>query len=218
MLRFRDVAVTGPKGEACMEGFNAVIEPGERVLIEGDAGSAVILFRVVGGLWPWGKGRVELPRDASIFFMPRRPHIPSGSLRAVVTYPPKARRPDDAAIETALRRVGLGRLVARLDEVAKWDEVLTIAEAQRLGFARLLLHRPQWIVMREATSGLDAPDAIALLHLLQHEFPAATVVTIGRDGPLESFHTRSLSLPFVGNTCLSPDTETVSTMSPPAPA
>jgi ABC-type uncharacterized transport system fused permease/ATPase subunit len=72
--------------------------------------------------------------------------------------------------------------------------------------------------MREATSGLDAPDAIALLHLLQHEFPAATVVTIGRDGPLESFHTRSLSLPFVGNTCLSPDTETVSTMSPPAPA
>ncbi len=218
VLRFRDVAVTGPKGEACMEGFNAVIEPGERVLIEGDAGSAVILFRVVGGLWPWGKGRVELPRDASIFFMPRRPHIPSGSLRAVVTYPPKARRPDDAAIETALRRVGLGRLVARLDEVAKWDEVLTIAEAQRLGFARLLLHRPQWIVMREATSGLDAPDAIALLHLLQHEFPAATVVTIGRDGPLESFHTRSLSLPFVGNTCLSPDTETVSTMSPPAPA
>jgi putative ATP-binding cassette transporter len=218
VLRFRDVAVTGPKGEACMEGFSAVIERGERVLLSGDPGSAVILFRVVGGLWPWGRGRVELPRDASIFFMPRRPHIPSGSLRAVVTYPPKARRPDDAAIETALRRVGLGRLVPRLDEVAKWDEVLTIGEAQRLGFARLLLHRPQWIVMREATSGLDAPEAIGLLRLLQQEFPEATVVTIGREGPLEGFHTRMLPLPFADSACLSPDTESVSTTSPPTPA
>ena len=55
-----------------------------------------------------------------------------------------------------LGRVGLRQLTGRLDEVESWEQVLTVSEQQRLGFARLLLHRPDWIFIEEATDSLDS--------------------------------------------------------------
>jgi putative ATP-binding cassette transporter len=45
----------------------------------------------------------------------------------------------------ALQRCGLEHLLDRLNERESWDRVLSVGEhQQRLAFARLLLHKPNW--------------------------------------------------------------------------
>ena len=71
ILAFRRVAIADAAGKELVGCFSAEIAEGERVLISGDRSTAVTLFKVVGGLWPWGHGEVELPDGGPIFFMPR---------------------------------------------------------------------------------------------------------------------------------------------------
>ncbi|MGE5505243.1 MAG: ABC transporter ATP-binding protein/permease [Actinomycetota bacterium] len=193
-LIFQDVCVANPDGEVMVLGFNAEISPGERVLISGDPGAAVKLFKVVAGLWPWGQGRVALPSDAIIFFMPQRPYLPIGPLGDAVGYPahPGAFPPEEIAL--ALERVGLPHLSSRLEESDAWERALTLGEQQRLGFARLLLHRPDWIFLQEATDALDPEGEEDMMLLLQDEFREATVITVGYHDQLEAFHQRKLML------------------------
>ena len=41
---------------------------------------------------------------------------------------------------------------------ADWQNMLSIGEQQRLGFVRVLFHRPKFALMDEATSALDAKN------------------------------------------------------------
>jgi putative ATP-binding cassette transporter len=194
VLALEEVAIARPDGELLVDCFSTEIRPGERVLITGDPEAAMTLFRVVAGLWPWGHGRVELPEGVSIYFMPRVPRLTPATLRAMVSYPPTAYRIEDRAIQDALRRVGLDYLIARLDETGDWAELLDMAEKQRLGFARLFVHQPEWIFIHEATDALDLRGRRDMMQMLDESFPGATVVTIGHDGALEAFHHRRLEL------------------------
>ncbi|MCK7490617.1 MAG: hypothetical protein MZW92_01660 [Comamonadaceae bacterium] len=127
-----------------------------------------------------------------MFFLPRRPYLPLGTLRAALTYPQDPQAVADTVVRGALDRVGLDHLAPRLDERRAWDEELSGSERQRLGFARLLLSRPRWIFIQQATEDLDAETEAAMMRLLQEEFPAAAVVTVGRGDGLAAFHPRRL--------------------------
>ncbi len=193
-LTFRRLDIAMPDGRALFTGIDVEIMPGDRVLIGGDPKAAEALFKVVARVWPWGHGTVELPDDAAILLMPEQPYLPTLALRAVLAYPEPAAGENDVAMADALRRVGLDALVPRLAEVARWDQTLSGAEQQRLGFARLLLCRPTWIFLQEATSILDPADEAVMMRLLDEEFPQATVLTIGHHPGLEAFHRRKLTL------------------------
>ena len=192
VLAFHNLHIANPNGEIVLANFNAEIGQGERVLISGDPTASIKLFKVVAGLWPWGRGSVELPCNADIFFMPQRPYLPIGRLRSAVAYPAGPTAFDDAALVKALTRVSLRHLAARLDEVETWEQALTPSEQQRLGFARLFLHRPNWIFIEEATDALDTEGEEDMMNLLIRELPTATVLTIGYHATLEAFHQRSL--------------------------
>lgn len=192
-LAFERVSIAAPDGHLLVRPFSVRIEAGERVLVTGDMAAAVTLFKAVTGVWPWGQGRIALPRDSETFFMPQRPYLPLGSLRAAVSYP-RRRSYDDEEIATALRRVGLDRLADSLDETERWKFALTPGDQQRLQFARLLLHRPRWIFMQEATDAIEPEDEKRLMRLLLVEFPEATVITIGHHPALAAFHHRKLAL------------------------
>ena len=84
------------------------VAPGERVLIVGETGSdKSTLFRAMAGLWPWGTGTIHLPPRRSMMFMPPRPYLPLGRLRAAVSYPPSPSASTTLAVGAALERVGL---------------------------------------------------------------------------------------------------------------
>ncbi len=193
-LCFHDLGIANADGTMVVDGFSAEIVAGEHVLIDGDPGAAVKLFKVVAGLWPWGKGTVGLPRDATLFFMPQRPYMPVGTLRSVLAYPSATECFSEEALRRSLDRVGLGHLADRLDEPDTWEQLLTAGEQQRLGFARLLLHRPRWVFLQEATDALDPEGEQHLMQLLIDEFPTATVLTVGFHADLEIYHQRKLTL------------------------
>lgn len=195
LLAFEHVAIALIDGSIVVEEADAEIRTGERVLLEGPSGSGKsTIFRVVAGLWPWGSGRVLLPPAERQMFMPQRPYLPLGTLRAAVCYPASADAFPSDAVETALRRVGLGEFEEALDRDERWDKSLSLGQQQRIAFARLLLHRPDWVFMDEATSALDDDNQAAMLRLFDEDLKTATVLSIAHRAGLESFHTRTIRL------------------------
>jgi putative ATP-binding cassette transporter len=175
-----------------MHELTAEIAPGEHVLIEGDTQVCHKLILAVAGLWPWGAGKITLPANANIFIASDRPYLPVGALGEAVCYPLERGEcvPDD--INSALRRVGLGDWVGHLGVVESWENVLSSAQQQRLSFARILLHRPDWIFLAEATNALDAAAQREMAELLVAELPSAAVVAVGRPGLFDKFFERVL--------------------------
>ena len=91
------------------------------------------LFRAIAGIWPFGSGAIRVPAGARVMVMPQRPYFPVATLAAAVSYPGRARdvraRAARGGRSTA---VGLPDLVARLDEEAHWNRMLSLGEQQRL--------------------------------------------------------------------------------------
>jgi putative ATP-binding cassette transporter len=195
-LRLRDLSVTLDDGSAVVNEADIEIVRGEKVLVVGESGTGKsTLVRAIAGLWPWGKGEILIQLDG-LFFMPQRPYVPLGTLRRAVTYPLSPEEVDDAVARATVEDVGLGHFLDRLDEETTWEHVLSGGEKQRLAFARVLLQRPEIIVMDEATAALDALGQEQLMRLLLERLPDATVISVGHRAELEAFHTRKLVLEY----------------------
>jgi putative ATP-binding cassette transporter len=194
-LRLTDLSVTLDDGTEVVKDAEVVIAPGERVLVAGASGTGKsTLVRAIAGLWPWGRGSIQVGSGAKMLLMPQRAYVPAGSLRRAATYPEPAESKEIDEVAKALKQVGLGHLVDRLDEEAPWDQTLSGGEKQRLAFARILLHRPDIIVLDEATSALDPDSQDKLMELLTKELNATTIVSVGHRPELEAFHNRKITL------------------------
>ena len=170
-----------------------IVSAGETVLISGRSGSGKsTLFRALAGIWPYGRGRIRLPAGASLLFLPQKPYLPIGPLRAAVAYPAPPDRFSDAELTDALGACGASALAGRLDEADHWGQRLSPGEQQRLAVARALLNRPDWLFLDEATSACDPETEAGLYRLLAERLPATTVISIGHRTSLHAFHRRRL--------------------------
>jgi putative ATP-binding cassette transporter len=129
-----------------------------------------------------------------VMMLPQRPYFPIGTLAAAVAYPAAADAYDKATVAEAIGAVGLPGLAARIDEEAHWNRMLSLGEQQRLGLARALLHRPDYLFLDEATASLDEPSEADLYRLLKARLPDTTIVSIGHRSTLGEFHDRRLTL------------------------
>jgi len=194
-IHIQDLAVAHRNGRIVIAGANVVIPAGEKLLVAGPRGTGKsTLVRALAGLWPWGSGRILLPKDVHIAFVPQKPYIPLGTLRQAMLYSISDKEITDAMIEGALRRCGLSYLVRHLDEEQRWDQTLSGGERQRIAFVRLLLQRPQIIIMDEATSALDEESQVSMLRLFNEDLAGATAISVGHRVGLEDFHDKKLVL------------------------
>jgi putative ATP-binding cassette transporter len=127
-------------------------------------------------------------------FMPQRPYLPLGTLRAAVCYPAEPGHFEEAAVVAALERVDLGHLVPSLDRTDRWDQQLSLEEQQRLAFARLLLHAPRWVVADDALSALGDSHRRLMLSFCDSELVGVTLIRVGRDSVQDGFWDRTLHI------------------------
>ncbi|WP_176073517.1 ABC transporter ATP-binding protein/permease [Brucella intermedia] len=171
------------------------VKPGERVLVTGGTETQrTLLFRALGGLWPWGEGRIGMPAGDGVAFMPRAPYFPPGNLKGVIVYPLDIKKFSEQDLENVLRRAGLERLATSLDHAARWDRVLTDDERQCIAFARLILQKPQWIVIDGALDGLDAEAYDRIRDMLNTELKDAAVIHLGKPHLHDGLFTQQISL------------------------
>lgn len=194
-LVIEDMQIYLPNGKGLLTAPSALIKSGESLLIRGPSGAGKsTLFRAIAGIWPFGGGRIRLPQNFRVLFLPQRPYLPIGTLRQVVSYPHSDADFSDERIVEVLRACGLPELVGRLDDAQHWAQQLSPGEQQRIAFARALLHKPGWLFMDEATSALDESSEAVLYGLIKQRLPDTTLISIGHRPSLAGFHTRSLEL------------------------
>jgi len=192
-IALEGVDILLPDGQLLLQGAHTRIAPGESVLLTGPTGAGKsTLFRAVSGIWPFGRGRIAVPRDARILFLPQKPYLPLGTLREVVTYPTPPATVLDATLREALEAVGLPKLVDRLDESANWALQLSPGEQQRIAFARALVQQPDWLFLDEATSAVDEKTEARLYTLVKERLARTAVISIGHRPTLGAFHSKRL--------------------------
>jgi putative ATP-binding cassette transporter len=194
-VRLAGLTVLDSEARPLVAGTELVIEPGERVFISGNSSTGKsMLVRAIAGIWPWGAGRIEVPRDARLMVVPQKPYMPLGTLRHALVYPYGRVDADDARIKEALSDTGIGHLALRLDAEDRWDQVLGSGERQRLSIARALLHRPRILVLDDAMSALEEPAQDRLHRTIGLWLPDATIISLGQRGRIDGFHGRRLLL------------------------
>lgn len=119
-------------------------------------------------------------------------------------------KPTTDELVKVLEDVRLGYLLARfsLDSIHEWSSVLSLGEQQRLAFARLLLSKPQLVLLDESTSALDEANEV---HLYQKIGAAGiTYISIGHRSTLCDYHNMILRISTVDanneqlNWCIEP--------------
>jgi putative ATP-binding cassette transporter len=111
-----------------------------------------------------------------------------------MTYPLGEAAFEDDELAGALKRAGLERLVGSLDRTSRWERELSDEEQHQLAFARLDLHRPDWVIIDEAMDMLEGDARKRAAAVLTKRLKDATILYIGRAGFADKLFSRTLHL------------------------
>jgi putative ATP-binding cassette transporter len=174
---------------------NIAIKPGSRWLVRGTSGAGKsTLLRALAGLWPFGNGSIDAPVGAHMMFIPQQSYLPVGTLKAALSYPAAAEIFSDHDCREALRACRLEDYVGRLQESDDWGRMLSPGEQQRLAVARVLLRKPDYVFLDEATGALDSENEVHLYRLLTERLPHCAIVSVAQHASLAQFHKETLDI------------------------
>jgi vitamin B12/bleomycin/antimicrobial peptide transport system ATP-binding/permease protein len=194
-LVFDEIGIALPAACIRLSEKHVVIHPAERVLIIGERrGGKTRFFSAIAGLWPWGCGRILLPPAQTLMVISQQDYLPPGTLRGALAYPFQPSQFTSEIYIAALERMKLGHLSLDLDRVGLWERELPREDQHKLAFARLLIHKPRWILLDEAIDYLDDNTRGLVLDVFGQELVEAAIINIGQADTRGGFFTRVLHL------------------------
>lgn len=194
-INVKNVSVNTPSGELLLKGINEDFIHGSHYLIKGESGIGKSTFvRTLAGIWPYASGKITFPEHQKVMYLPQKTYMPLGTLAEAILFPDKEQPELASQLKDVLHRCHLDGLVPRLNETAAWSEQLSPGEQQRIAFARVLLHKPDWVFLDETTSMLDLANEKNLYKMLKTELPHCSIVSIGHRQSLDDFHDHIINM------------------------
>ena len=191
--RCEGLSVFTPAGEPLIEDLRFELAPAQFIMLRGKSGAGKsTALRYAAGLWRYGRGEISLPHTG-VMFIPQKPYLAPLSLKELISYP-QPPRADDAEFLEILRRVGLEKFARMLNSRADYVKILSGGEAQRLSFARIHYHKPDFVFADEITSALDLASARELLLGLRADLPRLGMLAIVHQTGLEDIFERTIEL------------------------
>jgi ABC-type multidrug transport system fused ATPase/permease subunit len=191
-LVVRGATFSYPDGHDVLHGIDLDVEPGERLAIVGPSGAGKsTLARLLAGIDNPREGEVRLggvtitelepaERRRRIALITQEHHIFIGSLRDNLAFAaPDATDADMRSALTAVSADWYAELPDGLDtELGDGARALSIADAQQLALARLVLADPHTLILDEATAALDPTTARKTERALAAVLTGRTVIAI----------------------------------------
>lgn len=196
----QNVALFLADNRKLIDNVNVELIQGDRLLIQGKSGCGkTSLLRLLAGLWRFdATGVVKLPPKQQMMFVPQRPYLPQGTLKQAICYPKFLQDNNQEIYDNELTKIlqycKLDYLSDKLHEQDNWQQRLSSGELQRIAFVRMLLAKPQVLLLDEVTSALDEPTEAYLYQLLIKTLPQTLIISIGHRQTLTAFHHRVLRL------------------------
>ena len=203
MVKLDKLTICTPgKGKTLVEELSFELRSNQSLIIMGASGTGKSsVLRTIAGLWPGGSGTLERPAFVHLMFLPQRPYMVEGSLRAQLLYPYPDQSVTDEQIRAVVAQVNLSDVFARVDEdldrVIDWSNVLSLGEQQRIAFARLFLRQPKFAFLDEATSALDEDNQQDLYQHIKDS--QISFISVGHRTTLIPYHDRLLTLDRSGS-------------------
>ncbi len=185
----KNITVSTPRNVKLLQNINEEFVHGNHYLIKGVSGIGKSTYvRALSGIWPYSAGAVTFPKDKLVMYVPQRPYMPIGTLMEAILFPDKQHPELEAHVKEVLIKCNLEHLIKRLNESAAWSEQLSPGEQQRVAFARVLLHKPDWVFLDESTSMLDVANEQRVYQLLKQELPHCSIVSVGHRPTIDAYH------------------------------
>lgn len=198
-ISIKDLSLRTPKyDQLLVNELNLELAPKERLLITGPSGSGKSsILRALAGLWSTGRGFVKRPELKEMMFIPQRPYMILGPFRSQFLYSVDDRKPNigEDDILAVLKELDLETTVQRVggfDSELDWPNILSLGEQQRIAFARILLVKPRFVILDEASTAIEQETEERLYALLR-EF-TENIVSVGLRTNLLKYHSVVLSL------------------------
>jgi ATPase subunit of ABC transporter with duplicated ATPase domains len=177
------------------------VEAGERIAIIGPNGiGKTTLMQVLAGNLQPTKGTVTWVENAQVGYMPQDPQAEFAEKMDLYEW---MSRWSGKADDQPIVRATLGRLLFSGDEMKKFVKVLSGGEKGRMIYGKLMLQRPNVILMDEPTNHMDM-ETIESLQIGLEKYPgtllfvshdrefvnglATRILEIKPDGTVEDFH------------------------------
>ena len=157
--------------------LNLLLEVGEKLAVLGTngVGKSTLLKTLVGDLQP-DSGTVKWSENARIGYYAQDHEYEFENDLTVFEWMSQWKQEGDD--EQAVRSI-LGRLLFSQDDIKKPAKVLSGGEKGRMLFGKLMMQKPNILIMDEPTNHLDA-ESVAWLERFLHDFEG-TVVAITHD-------------------------------------
>jgi ABC-type uncharacterized transport system fused permease/ATPase subunit len=203
-IEFDSVDVVTPTGIILVRNLSFKLEAASgSIMVTGHNGAGKSsIFRCLAGLWTAKAGKIHRPGATAdgiqnVVYLPQKPYCAQGLLIEQLCYPslPVADVKQED-MDEVLAFVELSHLSQGTEQ--NWEETLSLGEKQRLGMARLLLHRKFalagacFAVLDECTSAVTS--SIESKFYMRLQCDSIAYITISHRPTLEAYHSQLLRL------------------------